>query len=130
MGAKCARLAGTGARLASSGGSVPTIARPFRRARPRRPAARSPSHPFTIISVLMPPVPDLLQSLFQLREHIAPWGDERTNETLDQLQAQLEAFAPAVAPVPDDEQKRLAALYQVSHALGSSLDLNEVLHQV
>ncbi len=46
----------------------------------------------------------------------------------NEVQARLELLAAELGP--SDEQARLAALYEVSRALGSSLNLNEVLNQV
>jgi signal transduction histidine kinase len=76
----------------------------------------------------MSSVSDLVQLFTRLRSHIAPWGDVGLNQTLAHAQEQLEALEAELAPA--DEQRRLAALYQVSQALGSSLDLSEVLNQV
>lgn len=71
---------------------------------------------------------NLRQALTLLTEQIAPWGDKQINLTIEMARMQLEALESEQAS--GDEQKRLVALYQVSQALGSSLDLTEVLNQV
>src|SRR5690242_11521043 len=53
----------------------------------------------------------------------------------DYWAARLDELSKLLGSVADeyqnsDEQRRLAALYQVSHALGSSLQLDSVLNQV
>jgi signal transduction histidine kinase len=71
---------------------------------------------------------NLSNTLMHLREQIAPWGDRDINDTLALALAHLEVLQLSMDS--DEEQKRLIALYQVSQALGSSLDLTEVLNQV
>lgn len=66
----------------------------------------------------------LLQS--QLKAGVAEPG--YWAERLDEVMAVLDLVADERAA--NDQQRRLAALYEVSKALGSSLDLDEVLNQV
>src|SRR3990172_2838093 len=73
-------------------------------------------------------LPPLRQTLAALIDHPAVRQDAQTVEALRRAQLQLDALEAELAS--GGEQKRLAALYEVSRALGSSLDLAEVLNQV
>ncbi|MBI3363050.1 MAG: GAF domain-containing protein, partial [Chloroflexi bacterium] len=71
---------------------------------------------------------NLRQSLLLMLERAQARKDRHDVEVIQVAQAQLDALEAELAP--GEEQKRLAALYEVSQALGSSLDLAEVLNQV
>ena len=70
------------------------------------------------------------QTLEILKSQLRSGAVERDYWTarLNDLSNVLEAVSEHQVSV--DQQQRLAALYEVSHVIGSSLDLNEVLNQV
>jgi signal transduction histidine kinase len=79
----------------------------------------------------MPEAPGVQQRLADLRqavELLLAQSAGRQGEAARQVQARVELLAADLGAGPEHE--RLAALYQVSQALGSSLHLDEVLNQV
>lgn len=69
-----------------------------------------------------------LLALRQSLEVLLEQADGPAADVIRRAQAQLETLQAELAR--GDESARLAALYEVSHAIGSSLDLTEVLNQV
>ncbi len=74
------------------------------------------------------PYEEKLEALRRAVQDLLAHTDGPTARSASEIQARLELLAAEFKP--SDEQARLAALYEVSRALGSSLKLDEVLNEV